>query len=1482
MATVSSAPRVNEITLASDSAGPFEVGFRLFEADALEIYVNEVRQTTGYTITASFSDGYDDDATLSFTTALSSGDVILILGNMAPARGEDYLPGDGLLSNKLNIELARMWAALSETRSLAMRSARILSSEDFGYLPATPNNLIGIGEDGAPALYPAVTEVLEEAIFLSFSTRAAAESVDANTATRKYILVEGLIYAYEEGATDLVTGDGRTWKLADRLFFATYDDLLADTRSWFWEGLPLYIGTHGVAVVAADDATDHVGTTAGGVKVYTIGISDTESSGFYRGAGSKVNFLRWRGRVFGADSYSFAGYASTSVDALGVTRNYRTGSFLNASSENAPAGYPTETTSGATTHLDEGTNLFAVNGDVVVLASSIDATTATTTLPIVDASALPNSGVIRCGSELIYYTGKSGNTLTGVVRGFNPVNQTQGTAVGIYTTLASGITSVATTIPLADASVYPTSGTITIGSETITYTGKSGNDLTGATRGAGGTTAAAHSSGAEVRADPVADANLVTAHAGGTAYTTGSLASAIDNSVTTIPLVNASSFAFSGTVRIGSELISYTGKSGNNLTGATRGGSAVSHGAGASVVQGDRAYLVFIGTRLRGYEANAQMVWSTDRGGFAIVGAAQTTSSQPGIGVSGIVRLAFSGSTNGWGGYFEAVRGDKVAGGGLWAIEASAVNYRISPTTQKVNPYSDGYAGHNKVFMANAGADETNVFDIDVFYHARGHYYLDESDPAYDGKPKGARAMALLVSPDKGLRETSSDGGTSAATKKSFMLGSMHAITGSDPTADSNNPRIGQELFYNHLTGAWTSNRTNPPGSTPMLWDYRVSGTSQLALAARSGGGVSWNTAGVTLSLGSRAALVTYWASHSGKHAAGDRLSDGELGYFVMPAGHVAYGSDPISALPGLAPVPEWIDARHFGDIGNGVMADDTAAIQAAIDYVNLTSGGVVNIPSGTFIIDGAKGDAETYNANLGGGLRLLSGVTLRGRGPSLTSLQNGADEWRSVIGIRDPRDFGIEDMTIDGQWPTYDPHPTDPKRGECIITWNDADPLVNGSLKRLVLKNSAHYLLGLQNVSQEGLQVESIVGENAGGDGIDIKSFTQILSTAVTEDRMTSIKHIWIKSFMQNPDHDDQAGVDIRGTVHADHIFVEQTWDLKTGQTAKTGIRMNAPVTASSRLGAARSKLGYHVVTSTKPAGNGNTTDEFITGVEVNDSYVNLSPGVVEDQFYGYRFTANQDGVPVGVQGTGLTAIRCKGTSGDGRAFDFGADADHCNIQGFADDCDYGWDSGGTYNHLSGSARNCLVGLSYDSDTAFPHSLVFEGCTTDVQDRSGGYAETGNIVPRIQAIIGPRQVYQDIVSTADDSGWTGDDAILGGVRFYKYDQTGGNMGLFGEMTMRATGSTGGNFAMWFAVQDAAGTMVDVLELQYGRIRAKVPVESPVYTVATLPSGVSAGATAYASNGRKSGEGAGAGTGVPVYWGGAAWLTYYDNTTVQA
>jgi hypothetical protein len=59
-----------------------------------------------------------------------------------------------------------------------------------------------------------------------------------------------------------------------------------------------------------------------------------------------------------------------------------------------------------------------------------------------------------------------------------------------------------------------------------------------------------------------------------------------------------------------------------------------------------------------------------------------------------------------------------------------------------------------------------------------------------------------------------------------------------------------------------------------------------------------------------------------------------------------------------------------------------------------------------------------------------------------------------------------------------------------------------------------------------------------------------------------------------------------------------------------------------------------------------------------------------------------------------------------------------------------------------------------------------------------------------------------------------------------------------------------------------------VMVWNVNRLDSSVPVQVGVYAVASLPAGA-AGDTAYASDGRKAGEGGGSGTGVLVFYDGS-------------
>lgn len=70
--------------------------------------------------------------------------------------------------------------------------------------------------------------------------------------------------------------------------------------------------------------------------------------------------------------------------------------------------------------------------------------------------------------------------------------------VGARTQLNGAINNAVTTITVDDTTYFPSTGTLLIDSEQITYSGKTSTTFTGCTRGANSTTAASHSDNAAV------------------------------------------------------------------------------------------------------------------------------------------------------------------------------------------------------------------------------------------------------------------------------------------------------------------------------------------------------------------------------------------------------------------------------------------------------------------------------------------------------------------------------------------------------------------------------------------------------------------------------------------------------------------------------------------------------------------------------------------------------------------------------------------------------------------------------------------------------------------------------------------------------------------------------------------------------------------------------------------------------------------------
>ena len=130
--------------------------------------------------------------------------------------------------------------------------------------------------------------------------------------------------------------------------------------------------------------------------------------------------------------------------------------------------------------------------DQKFMVTTVPTNTTFTLTMAVQESGTPLSGS-GSASVLCYYTVGPAQQAGGFGWG---TGLWSGTVNGPVTnTLSANINDAVTVIPLTSTNGFPSTGTIRIGTEDISYTSINGNNLEGATREVDGTTKAAHNSG---------------------------------------------------------------------------------------------------------------------------------------------------------------------------------------------------------------------------------------------------------------------------------------------------------------------------------------------------------------------------------------------------------------------------------------------------------------------------------------------------------------------------------------------------------------------------------------------------------------------------------------------------------------------------------------------------------------------------------------------------------------------------------------------------------------------------------------------------------------------------------------------------------------------------------------------------------------------------------------------------------------------------
>jgi hypothetical protein len=112
-------------------------------------------------------------------------------------------------------------------------------------------------------------------------------------------------------------------------------------------------------------------------------------------------------------------------------------------------------------------------------------------------------------------------------------------------------------------------------------------------------------------------------------------------------------------------------------------------------------------------------------------------------------------------------------------------------------------------------------------------------------------------------------------------------------------------------------------------------------------------------------------------------------------------------------------NVKDCGALGNGI-ADDTAAIQTAVNAAYAAGGGIVYVPNGTYLIGGG------VSGGLTGGIRLYSNVALIGEGKDATILKMVLGAYTGYIDIiysygtisgstSDTHNISVANLTVDG-----------------------------------------------------------------------------------------------------------------------------------------------------------------------------------------------------------------------------------------------------------------------------------------------------------------------------------------------------------------------------------------------------------------------------------------------------------------------------------
>ena len=516
---------------------------------------------------------------------------------------------------------------------------------------------------------------------------------------------------------------------------------------------------------------------------------------------------------------------------------------------------------------------------------------------------------------------------------------------------------------------------------------------------------------------------------------------------------------------------------------------------------------------------------------------------------------------------------------------------------------------------------------------------------------------------------------------------------------------------------------------------------------------------------------------------------------------------------------PEMFGAFGFDDVAR--MLSDTVGVQTAL-RVSARIGRIVECPTATYIIDGYKGENAVWTAGdlEDGGILIRAGTVLVGAGMGKTIFKNGADNWRSMFRVRDPARTELRNFTIDGDWPNRQPianlypdttsTPTSgPINGVGLLYQATTGTGAEIDARYIEIRNTADYGIGVEDMKVNKGYIGYIHLYNIGADGIDVKWFSSpdldknLIIEKIFGDRACGQNFIAKGTPVGN---DGQAVVDIGGKCHVRDIHVIN-FGADPDATGNSAVRLRTAVPSQNRKGADGSVVESVFVLSSKPVGQGDAAGPYnLIGVDVNASNVSVSGVYAENCRVAVEVAPSGELAtgPVNVSVSDVVAVNCTGASDKGFGLTLAASVNGAQLSNIRTiGCDNGILLAGTNVSIAGlHMAGCKIGYTANDKTG----ASFANYTITGLTRSGNILDTDvqNISPQASfraakgaEITGSRELWQDFLSTANDSGWTGEAAWIGGSRYKSLDVSGG-IGIRGRTGFRSIGATGTNFE-WVA-----------------------------------------------------------------------------------